>query len=83
MDLTCERVDAIEMTYANPRARERQENHEKLKFLAVLPAWMDHYKVTCGTPAQERAINNWCNLCKKGNGSRQRFQRLDRSTVFL
>lgn len=72
MDLICERVDAIEMSYANPRARERQESHEELKFLAVLPAWMDHYKVTCRTLAQERAINTWCDLCKQGNNSRNK-----------
>ncbi|KUJ09516.1 uncharacterized protein LY89DRAFT_676297 [Mollisia scopiformis] len=72
MDLICERVDDIEMSYANPRARERQESHEELKFLAALPAWMDHYKVTCRTPAQERAINAWSDLCNQGNNSRNK-----------
>jgi hypothetical protein len=72
MDRICERVDAIEMSYANPRARECQENHEQLKFLAGLPAWMDNYKVTCRTPAEERAINTWCDLCNKGTDSRNK-----------
>jgi hypothetical protein len=63
IDLICERIDAIEMHYANPRARERQENYEELKFLTVLPVWMEYYKTTCRTPTQERAINTWCDLC--------------------
>ena len=57
MDLICERVDDFEMSYANPNARDRQESHEALKFLAALSAWMDNYKVTCRTLAQEEAIN--------------------------
>jgi hypothetical protein len=60
------------MSYTNPRARECQENHEQLKFLAGLPAWIDNYKVTCRTPAEERAINTWCDLCNKNTDSRNK-----------
>ena len=47
MDLICERVDAIEMSYPKEDERERHDSHEGLKILAVHPAWLDHYKITC------------------------------------
>jgi hypothetical protein len=53
------------MGYANLRARERQGNHEQLKSLARLLAWMNHYKVASRTAAHEQAINTWCELAIK------------------
>jgi hypothetical protein len=49
MDLICERVDAIEMSYPEEDERERHDSHEDLKILAVHPAWLDRYKITCQT----------------------------------
>ena len=70
MDLICERVDAIEMSYPEKDERERHDSHEDLKTLAVLPAWLDHYIVTCQTTAQQEAVNTWCRLLVQNNKSR-------------
>src|SRR6266536_6699534 len=46
--------------------------------LKFCPVWVGttvlihHYKVTCKMPAQERAINTWCDLCNQGNDSRNK-----------
>jgi hypothetical protein len=72
MDLICETVNAIEMNYPEKDERERYDSHEDLKFLAVLPAWLDHYSVTCQTPAQEAAVNTWCSLLLQSNKSRNK-----------
>jgi hypothetical protein len=70
MDLICEKVEAIGISYPKEDERERCDSHEDLKILAVYPAWLDHYKITCQTAAQEEAVNTWCDLLIQKNKSR-------------
>jgi hypothetical protein len=35
-----------------------------------MPAWLDHYKVTCQTTAQQGAVNTWCRIFVQNNKSR-------------
>lgn len=70
MDLIYERVDAIEMSYPKEDEQERHDSHEDLKILAVDPAWLDHYKITCQMTVQQEAVNTWCRLLIQNNNSR-------------
>jgi hypothetical protein len=69
MDLICQRVSTIEMNYPEDE-RELYDSHEDLKILAVYPAWLAHYKITCQTDVQEEAVNTWCSLLIQKNKSR-------------
>jgi len=69
MDLICERVDNIEMSYPADE-RERCDSHEHLKILALPPAWLDQYKITCQTTAQKEAVDTWYRLLVQKNMSR-------------
>jgi hypothetical protein len=62
-------VDAIEMSYPKEDERERHDSHEDLKTLAD-PAWLNRYKITCQTTAQEEVVNSWCRLLTQNSKSR-------------
>jgi hypothetical protein len=42
MDLICERVDVMEMSYPEKDERERYDSYEGLKILTVRLAWLGH-----------------------------------------